>query len=142
MVKKPTKKEFKDDIQRLQFSIGQHLLNNRTRPIISYKIPISITSIMYLEEKYQLNYGRFKNCNCIFNDLKIINENVYNEEDFNSLEDFKLKFIKSKEKTLNLRNGSTQTIKSDYFLSVKFTRVNHIVFNQSDHDFLVNFAKN
>ena len=142
MVKKPTKKEFKEDIQRLQFAIGEHLLNNRTRPIISFKITISKTTLDYLMAKYELNFSRFKQCNNIFNDLGISNENVYNDDDYNTTEDLKLKFIKSKEKLLHLRNGTTQIIKSDSFLSVKFTRVNNLVLNEDDHDFLVNYAKN
>ena len=137
MVKKPTKKEFKEDIQRLQFAIGEHLLNNRTRPIISFKITISKTTLDYLMAKYELNFSRFKQCNNIFNDLGISNENVYNDDDYNTTEDLKLKFVKSKEKLLHLRNGSTQIIKSDSFLSVKFTRV----LNEDDHRFLVNYAK-
>lgn len=142
MVKKPNNKEFKGEMQRLQFEIGQHLLNNRTRPNISFKITISKSTMIYLKDKYKLNFSRFKESNSIFNDLNIIKENVYNRQDYNTIEEFKLKFIKEKEKVLNLRNGGTQIIKSENYLTIKFRRVNQIILDENDLNFLVNFVNN
>ena len=142
MVKKPNNKEFKGEMQRLQFEIGQHLLNNRTRPNISFKITISKSTMIYLKDKYKLNFSRFKESNSIFNDLNIIKENVYNRQDYNTIEEFKLKFIKEKKKVLNLRNGGTQIIKSENYLTIKFRRVNQIILDENDLNFLVNFANN
>ena len=141
-MQKPTNKEFKSDVESIQYHISLNLLKTRRAPLVNIKLDVCQSLVTYLSTRFRINFCRFQDANHILAHLQIKTEDYYNGLDRNEGDYFQVKFIKKKTNTIKDRLGNELAATSKAQISIRFVKTNRIELNEEEREFYDLYAEN